>query len=471
MSDAAIVPRRRHPVVTHEALVQCFEAHWPVEFAQTASIFTERIAIREHIAGGRLNGFCIGAEMSSSSEGACISRSSSKQAVLLEQKGGEQVSIVSRSELAALDLWPRAFGHLRKDRRYFEIVEDTICPEFEYRYFAIRDQSGQVCTIQPFFVLDQDLLAGVGARAQALAGAVRRVWPQFLKMRTLMVGCAGGEGHLQSEEPSARRAQAEILAANICHLARLEKASLIVLKEFPAEYRSSLSCFLAHGFSVIPSMPMTRLDISQYSSFDDYLSKAIKAKRRTEFRRKFKAAEQSSPIELEVTPNAEAAIDEIYALYEQVFERSKLQFEKLTKSYFREVGRRMPDKARFFLWRQDGKLIAFSYCLIQGDTLYGECLGLDYTIALKLHLYFYVMRDTIAWAIANGFKSIVSTSLGYGPKLQMRHLLEPLDLYVRHTSPLMNAVFRRALPLLEPTRGEKTLKKFPNYHELWSGPG
>jgi len=114
--------------------------------------------------------------MSSSSEGACISRSSSKQAVLLEQKGGEQVSIVSRSELAALDLWPRAFGHLRKDRRYFEIVEDTICPEFEYRYFAIRDQSGQVCTIQPFFVLDQDLLAGVGARAQALAGAVRRVW-------------------------------------------------------------------------------------------------------------------------------------------------------------------------------------------------------------------------------------------------------------------------------------------------------
>ena len=76
------------------------------------------------------------------------------------------------------------------------------------------------------------------------------------------------------------------------------------------------------------------------------------------------------------------------------------------------------------------------------------------------------MRDIVSWAIANGFKSIVSTSLGYGPKLQMRHVLEPLDLYIRHASPLMNAVLRRVLPLLEPTRSDETLKSFPNYSDL-----
>jgi hypothetical protein len=78
-----------------------------------------------------------------------------------------------------------------------------------------------------------------------------------------------------------------------------------------------------------------------------------------------------------------------------------------------------------------------------------------------------MMRDIISWAIANGFRSIVSTSLGYGPKLQMRHVLEPLDLYIRHTSPLMNAVLRRFLPLLEPTRSDEMLKNFPNYGDLW----
>jgi len=409
--------------------------------------------------------------MPSLSHSADFHRFTSSRDAVSDQSDGSEVVVLGRSELAAVEAWRHAFRHLRKDSRYYDIVEETICPEFSYRSFAIKTKAGQVGAIQPFFVLDQDLLAGAGPRPKAFADAIRRFWPRFLTLRTLMVGCAGGEGHLYASEAGERGRQAEALAANIVHLARREKASLIVLKEFPAEYRESLSCFLPHGFSMMPSMPMTRLDISHYSSFDDYLGKAIKAKRRTEFRRKFKAVEQSSPIKLTVTCEAEADIDEIHALYEQVYERSELKFEKLTKSYFREVGRRMPDKARFFLWRQDGKLIAFSFCLIQGDTLYGECLGLDYTIALKLHLYFYVMRDTISWAIANGFKSIVSTSLGYGPKLQMRHVLEPLDLYIRHTSPLMNAVLRRVLPLLEPTRNDETLKKFPNYSDLRSGRG
>jgi predicted N-acyltransferase len=394
-------------------------------------------------------------------------RSFSPNAAAAPERNGEQpLSVMKRSEIEALPLWARTFAHLRKDRRYYEIVEDTICPEFDFRYFGVRDGSGQICAIQPFFLLDQDLLAGVGQKVQAFAEAVRRVWPQFLKMKTLMVGCGAGEGHLTGEDNAARGPQAEVLAANITRLARQQKAGLIVLKEFPSEYRSALSCFRQYGFTCVPSMPMTRLDIANYSSFEDYLSKAIKAKRRTEFRRKFKAAEQAGGIELEVTSNAEGVIDEIYVLYEQVYERSALKFEKLTKSYLREIGRRMPDKARFFLWRKDGKIIAFSLCLIQGDALYGEYLGLDYSIALDLHLYFYVMRDTIAWAIANKFKSILSTSLGYAPKLQMRHVLEPLDLYIRHTSPVLNAVFRRILPLLEPTRNDPVLRNFPNYPDL-----
>jgi predicted N-acyltransferase len=386
----------------------------------------------------------------------------------LSAPGAGEVLVLKRPDLEALPLWRRAFEHLRKDSRYYEIVEDTINPEFEHRYFAIVDKEGQLCAIQPFFVLDQDLLQGVGPKAKAFADAVRRIWPRFLKLKTLMTGCAAGEGHLFSPEAQARLREAEILAANIRRLARELKAPLIVMKEFPAAYRDALSCFLQHGFTRAPSMPMTRLDVSQYTSFDDYLNKAIKSKRRTEFRRKFKAAEQSSPIALEVTQDVSGVIDEIYPLYLQVFEKSALQFEKLTKAYFLELARRMPDKVRFFIWRQDGKIIAFSLCLLQGDALYGEYLGLDYSIALQLHLYFYVMRDIISWAIANGFKSIVSTSLGYAPKLQMRHVLEPLDLYIRHTSPAVNAIFRRILPLLEPTRSDETLKQFPNYKDLWA---
>ena len=44
--------------------------------------------------------------------------------------------------------------------------------------------------------------------------------------------------------------------------------------------------------------------------------------------------------------------------------------------------------------------------------------------------------------------------------------LAPLDLYVRHTSPLINPFFRKLLPVLEPTHNDPVLRKFPNAHEL-----
>ena len=73
-----------------------------------------------------------------------------------------------------------------------------------------------------------------------------------------------------------------------------------------------------------------------------------------------------------------------------------------------------------------------------------------------------------AWAIANGFKWYRSSALNYDPKFNLKHSLDPLDLYVKHTSKFINPIFRRLLPLLEPTRNDKTLPKFSNYTDLWA---
>jgi hypothetical protein len=76
----------------------------------------------------------------------------------------------------------------------------------------------------------------------------------------------------------------------------------------------------------------------------------------------------------------------------------------------------------------------------------------------------------VSWAIANGYKWFRSSGLNYDPKLHLRHLLDPIDLYVRHTSTPINAVLKHMLPVLEPTRYDETLAKFRNYHELWARP-
>lgn len=383
-----------------------------------------------------------------------------------ETASPSRVEVFTRADLARHPHWDRAFADQRKDRRYYEIVEDTICPEFRYRYFALADARGTVQAVQPFFILDQDIVAGTGPRTRAVIDRVRRLWPRFLRLRTLMVGCAAGEGHLDADGHAHRR-NAQVLASAIVRHARDQRARLIVFKEFPAKYRDTLACFLRHGFVRIPSLPMTKLDI-EYASFDEYMTTALNSATRRKLRKKFAATAQGPAIEMSVVCDASPIVDELHPLYLQVYERSKLRFEKLTKEYLCRVGRTMPDKVRFFVWRREGRIVAFSLCMIHGDAIYAEYIGLDYRVALDLHLYHYLVRDLVTWGIANGCKWFRSSGLNYDPKLHLRHVLDPVDLYVRHTSAIVNAVLKLVLPLIEPTRHDKTLRKFANYHELWA---
>jgi Acetyltransferase (GNAT) domain len=389
----------------------------------------------------------------------------SKHLVITPEQTGS-VEVTSRDELSRCPHWARAFAGKRKDHRYYEIVEETILQRFEYRYFAIKDEQGEVRAVQPFFIHDQDLLEGVSPRGRLVVAFIRRAWPRFMRMRALMVGCAAGEGHLDEADGRPPEWQVRLLASTLVRHARKLGAPLVVLKEFPAKYRPTLQCFLEYGFTLIPSMPMTKLNID-YPSFDEYMKRALNSATRTKLRRKFRAAAEAAPIDMSVVTDITPLLDDIYPLYLQVYQRSKLHFEKLTKGYFSQLSRLMPDKVRFFVWRQNAKIVAFTLCMTEGDALYAEYIGLDYSVALQLHLYHYAIRDMITWSIANGHKWFHSSGLNYDPKLHLRHLLDPVDLYVRHTSATANALLKWALPLMEPTRYDQTLKKFSNYEELW----
>ena len=301
-----------------------------------------------------------------------------------------KVEVLSRRQLRSCPHWRNAFASQPKDHRYYEIVEDTIHPEFDYWYFAVRAPQGEIRAIQPFFILDQDILAGLRPYFQRCIDAVRLQWPRFMYMKTLMVGCVAGEGQLDEGNEQTRCVNAEVLAVAIIRYARDLRTQLIVLKEFPERDRRVLSCFVRAGFTRIPSMPHTLLNI-EYASFDHYMQSALNSATRRKLRKKFRVAQLDDvAIELNVCEDVTLIINEIYPLYLQVYERSQLRFEKLTKEYFCRLGKQMPDKVRFFVWRRNGKAVAFGECLVHDNTMFAEYIGLDYSVALELHLYHYV---------------------------------------------------------------------------------
>ncbi len=336
--------------------------------------------------------------------------------------------VVSGGDLQGYSAWPRAFRDKYKDHRFFEIIGQTLAQDFEYRYLVLEDKSGEARAIQPVFFVRQNLVEGVPGKIRSIVDLVRKQFPRFLTMRILMVGCAIGEGNLGACRPEDEQWTAEALLAILKIYARQNKASLVVLKDFPAKYRYVLGIFSANGYARVPSMPMTRLALG-YRNFDEYLS-ALSYATRKNLRRKFRRTERAAKIDMEVVCDITPYVEEIYPLYLQVHERSRLKFETLTKDFFCTLGERMPERARFFIWRQLGRIVAFSCCLIHDGTIYDECLGLDYKVAFDLHLYFY------------------------------------LDLYVMHTSAFFNPIFRRVLKYLEPTRHDPILRRFPNADQL-----
>src|ERR1700745_270843 len=86
------------------------------------------------------------------------------------------IRIASREEIAASPHWQNAFAHERKDHRYYELVEDTLKDGFTYGYLIVESDRA-VRAIQPYFLVDQDLLAGMSGAVTKIVGGLRRLWP------------------------------------------------------------------------------------------------------------------------------------------------------------------------------------------------------------------------------------------------------------------------------------------------------
>ena len=176
-------------------------------------------------------------------------------------------------------------------------------------------------------------------------------------------------------------------------------------------------------------------------------------------RRKFRVAAAAAPLTLEVRSDCREVIDEIYPLYLAVAERSEVKFEAFTRGYFLDASLTMPERCRFFIWRQGGRAVAFSYCTVWGTTIFDNDIRLDYSVAHELNLYYVSFRDIIEWALRHGYRTYLTAPYNYDPKMHLRLELDPVDLFVRHRSPVYNFLLRHFAPRFSPVQSDPVLRR------------
>jgi len=356
-----------------------------------------------------------------------------------------------------LGFWQHGFADSWKDFQYYDLIEQTVRCGFDYRYLLVFDENDRPLALQPLLLANQDLAISAGANVARLVAKLRRHWPHFLKGRIALAGCLVGDGKMGTME--SNETAAPLVAEALEKYAGSVGVRLVGFKDFPARMRSAFSSLNRAGYIRVTGFPPLILDLN-FASFEEYAIKQLSRATRKNLRRKFRAAEGASPpISFEVWTDAEQIIDEIYPLYLAVAETSAVQFEIFTREYFLEAGRRAPGKFRYFIWRQGSRAVAFSFCTVWDGTLYDNDIGLDYSVAYELNLYYVTFRDLLNWALANGLRRYASAPLNYDPKLRLRLVPQEVDVYVKHTSPWLNAFIKAFARVFEPARTDPVLRR------------
>ena len=365
--------------------------------------------------------------------------------------------VFERASDVPMEFWARGFADTPKDFQYYELIEQTMGRAFKYRYLAVFDQTNRPVGLQPLVLTTQDLAVSASEALIRFVAKLRMLWPRFWQSRMAFAGCLVGEGETGAIE--SIEVAIPLVAESLEKYARGQGISLVAFKEFPTKMRRAFSCLSRSGYARVAGFPPLTLELN-FASFDEYMATQLSRATRKNLRRKFRAADDASPsLVLEVWTDAEQIIDEIYPLYLAVAQTSAIQFEVFTREYFLEAGRRAPGKFRYFVWRQGRRAVAFSFCTIWNGTLYDNDLGLDYAVAYELNLYYVTFRDLLNWALSNRLRRYASAPFNYDPKLRLRLQLQPVDVYVKHTSSWLNPLIKVLAVFFEPARTDPVLRR------------
>lgn len=334
--------------------------------------------------------------------------------------------------------WDSVYPQSLEGYDFFKSLDESGFDQFSFYYIMAYD--GDIAVgAAPCFSLRYSLDTSISGPMRKILNVIKKHSPDFLSVKALACGIPMGEGNIGTCG-NAKNIVGAILK-KMEDIARHEKAQIIAFKDFPRSYSNSLSFLTDNGFFKIESLPYAEMDIT-FRNFDDYLNKLSGASR-YDLRRKFKKVDGAVKIDMEIVDHPDdSTLADIYGLYTQILDKHEMGFEVAPKDFFKNMAKNMPKETKFFLWRIEGRLVAFLFALTSRDIFIDYYLGLDYEFAHKYHLFFIKFRDVMKWCIENKIKRYEIGFSGYEPKRRLGFDFTPLTIYVKHRNRVMNKLFK-----------------------------
>ena len=363
--------------------------------------------------------------------------------------------VVRRADEIPTEAWRRVYPPVIEDQGFYKALDDARLDQFSF-YYVLAYRRNHLVGIAPCFLMDYPLDTSINGPLRRVSNAIKRISPNIFSLRAFVCGCPIGPGTIAAAEDPNHVFRA--IARRIEQMAKKKRASVIGYKDFGRSYTALLDPLQKSGYSKFDSLPNTEMNV-WFSDFEEYL-KTLSAASRYDLRRKFRRVDGRANIHMEVTSSPdEKTLEAIYRLYRETEAAHEMGFEILTVDFFRNIAIHMPESAKFFLWKMDGRIVAFLMCLVSHDRLNDYYVGLDYSVAHEYHLYFVKFRDVLNWCIKHKIKAYEMGLTGYEPKRRLGFDFVPLYLYVKHRNRLIRPLFKAICQFLRFENFDPDLKK------------
>src|SRR5262249_2978648 len=276
---------------------------------------------------------------------------------------------------------------------------------------------------------------------------LNRIVPNLTSLRLACFGSPVTETCQIGLAPGLSRESRETLLRRLFdglerHAAELG-ISLVAAKDVAATDIDLVRPCLEGRYHRLAGLPTAALPLP-FADSEAYLRSLSRATRK-DMRRKLKSV---TGVAIERSRHIDAVLPEVAALYDETRRRSALQFEYLPPAYFANVLNRLGDCASCFLYRHDGKLVAFNIVLHNRERLVDKFLGMRQVVARQYNLYFLSWMTNVEYCLANGIPLYQSGQALYEPKRRLGSRMVENHIFFRHRNALINGALRVAGQLL-----------------------
>ena len=315
-------------------------------------------------------------------------------------------------------------GSITFGRTYWEVIESSGMEEFSrIRYLLVRDEQGQAVAIGTYYFIHTDIAIFGSPFLSGCLRAVRRRFPNFLKLRMLECGSAININPPLLVAPSADREQVvSAVSRHLFNAARQEGAWLLVVRDFTPDESRLQQAFVGQGFVTVPGLPNAWLEVA-WSSAEEYLGSMrsyYRSKLKKHLKRNREAGIETRVIE-DFAPLAETLSEQWMTVHRQADE---YQREVLTPAFYRAFSDRLGASSRILAFYREDRLIGHALVLLDGDTLRWMYFGRN--IARNDSLYILVAYKVIELAIEQGARHIEQGLTTYSRLLDVSSGIRPV---------------------------------------------